>query len=141
VDVKKSTRRFLWRYWGYLLLILVVAGWFYTNIGPVPLGIGSALVVMFCLFLAPMPCCAETRDGHYCRRNGTGILGGCFLKSHKWQNAKALVQRQSWAKLGKHVFTTVAGNATAISALAASGSMVIAAITLMTRSPTAPPGS
>jgi len=127
---------------GYFLLVLVLAGWFYTNIGPAPLALGSALVLLFTLFMAPMPCCAETRtEGQYCRRNGTGILGGCYLKAHKWQNAKALVRRQSWAGLARHVFTSISGNATAISALAATASAVAAVITLALKSPTpGPPG-
>ncbi len=136
--MKKDTRKFLARYWGYLLLMIVLAAWFYTDVGPIPLGIGSGLVLLFTLFMAPMPCCAETREELYCRNNGTGILGGCHIKAHKWQNAKALVRQQSWAKLSRHVFGSVSGNATAISAAAATTSAAAAVITLMLKSPTPP---
>jgi hypothetical protein len=98
----------------------------------VPLALGSVLVLLFSLFAAPMPCCAETRGGEFCRNNGRGLLGGCHFKAHKWQNAKALVKRQSWARLGSHVFSTVSGNATAISAIAA-------VVTLALKGSPAPP--
>jgi transposase len=35
-----------------------------------------------------------------------GILDGCHLESHKWQNARAIVHRQSWARVARHVFST-----------------------------------
>ena len=119
-----------------MLLLVVLGGWFYTNVGPAPLAVGSGLVVLFTLFAAPMPCCAETRvEGQYCRRNGRGLLGGCHLQSHKWQNARAIVHRQSWARVARRVFSTVSGNATAISALAGVASAIAAVITLMLKSP------
>ena len=110
-----------------------IGGWFVGDLTYGPLAILSTASVAFFLFQAPVPCCAENRDGTFCRNNATGILGGCHYKQHKWQNFKLLVRRQSWARLGRGLFRHVSGHAAAVAALAGSASALIAAVALVVK--------
>jgi hypothetical protein len=76
----KRTRKNLGRSWAYILLPIIAWAWFVANFNPAIIATLSALAVAFFLFQAPVPCCAETRKGEWCRNNATGILGGCHLK-------------------------------------------------------------
>lgn len=84
----------LWRSWGYLLLPVILWGWFIAQLGVGPLAIMSGLSLGFLLFQAKVPCGAETRqrdpvtgEYHFCRNDARGILGGCGnFKAHKWGN-------------------------------------------------------
>ena len=129
--VRRSTKKKIAKYWGYILLPVLYFGWFVFHIGPLVLGVISLLVVVYFLFQAPVPCCAENRDHTFCKNNAKGILGGCHLESHKWQNVKLLIRRRSWARLAGGLFRQVKGNAAAVSALAGSTSAVAAAVTLV----------
>jgi hypothetical protein len=129
--VKRSTKKIIARYWGYILLLLLFLGWFVLHVGPVPIGVVSVLVVIYCLVQAPVPCCALNRDGvNFCRNNANGIFGGCHLKSHQWQNLKMLLRRQSWARLCAGLFRRVSGHAATVSALAGAASAAAAVVTL-----------
>jgi hypothetical protein len=102
--------------------------------GPAALGIGSLLATAYFLFQAPVPCCAENRNRTFCRNNAHGIIGGCHLKQHRWQNLKMLVHRQSWARLFSGLFRRVSGNAAAVGALASWTSATVAAVALIVKS-------
>jgi len=80
-------RKTLARYSGYLLLALLYLGWFHYGFDPVVLGILSTLLVFYGLFQAPVPCCAVGREG-LCRNNARGLLRGCWIRQHRWQNAR-----------------------------------------------------
>lgn len=73
---------------------------------------------MATLFQAPVPCCAKTREYDYCRNNAAGLLRGCHLRAHRWQNLRLMVGGGAWARVGRGIFRRISGNAAAISALA-----------------------
>ena len=64
-----------------------------------------------------MPCAASGREGP-CRNNAKGLLRGCWVQQHKWQNILMLVRGHSWAQFARIVLRGFAGNAAALSALA-----------------------
>jgi hypothetical protein len=132
--VKRSTNKAIAKYWGYILLLVLYLGWFVLHVGPIALEILSALALVYFLFRAPVPCCAENRDGTFCRNNAKGIIGGCKIQQHKWQNFKMLIHRQSWARLARGLFRQVSGNAAAVSALASCTSVAVAAVALVVKS-------
>lgn len=112
---KKKGRQ---RYLGYVILgsSLYIA-WFKIGFNPGLVAALSVLTVLFGLFLAPVPCGAHNRDGTLCRENAKGILRGCWRQQHKWQNAKMLIERQSWARFGNNVFRSIGGNAAALTVI------------------------
>lgn len=129
-------RAALRRYWGYLLLVVLYLGWFQLGFDPGLLAGISGLIVLYGLFAAPVPCCAITRDGLLCRRNATGLLRGCHLEQHKWQNAKMIMQRQSWARLTGNVFRSLSGNSAALTVIIGMVSAATAIIMpLVTKTP------
>jgi hypothetical protein len=42
--VKKSTKKFMWKYWGYGALLVLIYGWFVAHFSPMPL-IGLSMLV------------------------------------------------------------------------------------------------
>jgi len=114
--MKAKTKKVLARYWGYLLIPVLFLGWFYS-LDPLALGVLSSLTVLYALFRAPVPCAAITRGNEFCRHNAKGLLRGCYLKQHKWQNLKMLVRRSSWGSLGRAIFRSLAGNAAALTVI------------------------
>lgn len=115
----KKRRKQLAKYWGYLLLIPLYLGWFQFGWDPLPLGVLSGFIVLYFLFQAPVPCSAYNRDGEtFCRNNAKGLLRGCSIKQHKWQNLMVLIRRDSWAQFARGVLRGFAGNAAAFGALA-----------------------
>jgi len=113
------SRKKVWkRYSGYVLLVALYLAWFrIEGVDPWVLAALSGLTVLYGLFLAPVPCCAVNRDGTLCRANAQGLLRGCWRPQHKWQNAKMLIQRQSWARLGSNIFRSISGNAAALTVI------------------------
>lgn len=128
--MRAATKRRLVKYWGYILIVVLFLAWFQFHAGAIVLEIMSLLIVSYCLLQAPVPCCARTREGEFCRNNAEGLLRGCHLEAHKWQNVRMLVRRQSWASLTRGIFRQISGNAAALSAIAGCVSAVAAAVTL-----------
>lgn len=132
--MRASTRRRLWLNWGYFLIPIILAAWFFIGVAAAPpLAVVSALSIGFFLFQARVPCGALNRkrnditgDLEWCRNNATGILGGCHLKSHRWQNAKLLFSRSTWGQFARTLLRKTNGQAAAVNALAASASAIIA---------------
>lgn len=132
IAMRAETKRRIARYWGYILLVVLYFAWFRINADPVILIIMSLALVVYFLFQAPAPCCALNRDGvSFCKNNARGLLRGCHLEAHKWENAKVLASRQSWARFGRGVFRKFSGGATTISAFAGVVSAVAAVISLV----------
>lgn len=129
--MKAATKQRLAKYWGYILIIVLYFTWFQFNAGPGLIEIMSLAIVVYCLLQAPVPCCAQTREGEFCRNNAKGLLRGCHLEAHKWQNARMIIQRQSWARLARGIFRRISGNAAALSAIAGCVSAIAAAVTLL----------
>jgi len=123
----KRTKKVLARYWGYLLLVVLYLGWFEFGFDPWMLAALSGLVVLYGLFRAPVPCCAPGREG-LCRNNAKGLLRGCWIRQHRWQNAKMLVQRQSWAQWARSTFRSIGGNAAALGVIIGMVSAVAAIV-------------
>ncbi len=131
--MRAKTKKVLARYWGYLLIPALFLGWFYYEPNPLVLGVLSSLTVLYALFRAPVPCAAITRGNEFCRHNAKGLLRGCYLKQHKWQNLKMLVRRSSWGTLRSAIFRSLAGNTAALTlifgAVSAFGSAVVPFLT------------
>jgi hypothetical protein len=84
----KLLARLLARSWGYLAIIIAVAGYFLHRIALAVILALSLAALGYFLFQAPMWCGAETRKGEWCRRNSHGLLRGCSLRQHKWQRLR-----------------------------------------------------
>jgi len=78
----------LLRYWGYLALILALAGWFAHLFTAVVILVLSVAALLYVLVQAPVWCGAIIRDGKMCRNNSSGVLLGCHLRQHKWQKLR-----------------------------------------------------
>lgn len=133
-QTKRKLGKFALHNWGYIVAIVVAIWWYIGTIGPLPIAIGSGLVVIFALFFAEVPCCAPNKklvngEIDLCGNNGNGILGACYLKRHKWLNLKALVNRQTYVRSLKHCFSSFSGAAGSFSALAGMGSFTVALLT------------
>ena len=84
----KLVTRLLTHYWGYLAVVIAVAGFFLHSVG-LAVVIALALAALrYFLFQAPMWCGTETRKNEWCRNNSHGLLLGCHIREHKWQRAK-----------------------------------------------------
>ncbi|HEY2063571.1 MAG TPA: hypothetical protein VGH57_34700 [Amycolatopsis sp.] len=131
--MRKSTRKLLGSLWGYLLLAAVVLLWFMPSVGPGAIAILSAFVVLYCLFQAPMWCCADTRRGEFCRNNAYGLLMGCHLRQHKSQKFKLMIRQQAWSKAARRVFSGVGGQAATFSAFAGMLSAGVATVAFIVK--------
>lgn len=113
------------------MLVVLFIGWFFAHLDPVILVAISVLVLLYTLFQAPVPCCAKTRQYEFCRNNASGLLRGCHIEAHKWQNLRLMASGGSWSRLGRGLFRRVGGNAAAISALAGAASAITAVVALI----------
>jgi hypothetical protein len=83
-------KRWLSRYWGYVLIAVVVTAWSATKVDPLIVSAGFLVGLVYMMFLAPVWCGAETRTGERCRKNALGVLLGCSYRQHKWQKIRHL---------------------------------------------------
>lgn len=118
------------RYWGYLLLLFVLAGWVTGDVGPAVLTLTSVAASLYFLFQAPMWCGARTRKDEFCRNNSRGLLVGCHHRQHKWQTMVMLTHVSQWRDMCGKMLRGLGRQAATISALAAVASTLIAAIAL-----------
>jgi len=122
----KLVTRLLTRYWGYLAVVIAVAGFFLHSIG-LAVVIALALAALgYFLFQAPMWCGAETRKNEWCRNNSHGLLLGCHIREHKWQRVK-----QTFTPAGGRALVrtskSVSGGISAIGSVVAGVQVLIAA--------------
>ncbi|MFI6656176.1 hypothetical protein ACIBL8_11790 [Streptomyces sp. NPDC050523] len=81
-------------YWGLIALVIAVAGWMTSDIGPIGLTVLFGLSFLWFLFQAPVPCGAPIRkEGQTCRNNARGLLRGCHIEQHKWQRVRSIAVR------------------------------------------------
>jgi hypothetical protein len=124
--------KLLWRYWGYILFVLLLTAWWTTKTGPVALIVLSTLAGLYFLFQAPAWCCALNRDGTLCRRNSAGLLLGCSLRQHKWQKLKLTVVPHGWRRLNRGLWvnptTSLATLGAILSIVSILGSLVKAVV-------------
>ncbi|WP_027927534.1 hypothetical protein [Amycolatopsis benzoatilytica] len=121
------------RYFGYLLLPIIVYGWTSGNMSAAFILIASSLTILYALFAVPAWCMATTRDGLACRRNSHGLLLGCSLREHKWQKLKMSFRASKWGELFGKFWSNTANAAAAVSAMAGTGSALVAAVALATK--------
>ncbi len=94
------------RYWGYVLLVGLVAAWSSPRFGPSLVIVLSLVVTLFFLFRAPVWCCAVNRDGTLCRNNSYGLLLGCSKRQHKWQKIRMTVLPHAWKQLNRGLWVS-----------------------------------
>lgn len=118
--------RILGRYWGYIVLVLAILGWFTHTFGYVILLILSGGALVYFLVQAPLTCCSETRTGERCRNNSHGLLMGCWIRQHKWQRLRDVFVSRKWRETGhsllaapKDILATVGSLASVVSLVAA----------------------
>ncbi|MGD6746131.1 hypothetical protein ACOKM3_30385 [Streptomyces sp. BH106] len=117
----------IWPYWGLIALVLAIAGWLTSDIGPAGLTALFALSCLWFLFQAPNSCGAQTRrSGEKCRNNAHGALRGCHLEQHKWQRARSLFIRPTLRRAGGELFSSPT------TGLASLGALVTLVCTLTT---------
>lgn len=116
------------KYWGYLAFLVLLVGWLIPEVGPVFLIVLSVLVTAYFLFLAPMWCGAETREGLSCRNNSPGLLMGCHLREHRWQKLKMAFIPRRWRELNRGLWTNPKEGLTTLSTIVAIISGIAATI-------------
>jgi len=129
---KKSTG-IIGRYFGYLILPIIAYGWASGNMSAAFILIASSLAIVYMLFAVPTWCMATTRDGLGCRRNSNGLLLGCSLREHKWQKVKMAVRTSRWGELFAKFWSNTANAAAAVSAMAGTGSAIVATLALLVK--------
>jgi len=92
--------RALRRYWGYAVLVLVIAAIANNWLGPPALMILSGLCILYFMFQAPTWCAVTNRDGTHCRENANGLFLGCWRRQHKWQKLKLTFINDYWRNFG-----------------------------------------
>jgi hypothetical protein len=127
----KALRRALARYWGYLLIPVIVWAWTTRETSYGPIAIASALSTTYFMFQTKVPCCAINRNHTFCRNNARGLLGGCHLRDHKWQNIRMLAHRNTWSQFAGGMFRRFEGRAATFAAMATCMSTLIAALALL----------
>lgn len=124
--------RVVGRYWGYPILVFVLYAGITGLVGPGIVASGSALSLLYLLFVVPTWCGAPNRDGTSCRNNARGLLLGCNrVRRHKVENLKLIFRGQKWTGLLSRFFGSVRNGAASISALASATSASAAVITLV----------
>jgi len=124
--VKRTVQRFLSRYWGYLALVVAVAGAI-EHLATVAVLALAALAFLYLLVQAPLVCGAPGRQGP-CRNNSHGILLGCWIRQHKLQRVKRLFISQRWSDVAKSLLGSAKDALATISALVAIGTFAVTAI-------------
>lgn len=89
------------KYWGYVVLAILLSAWWISSVGPAFLIVLSAAATFYFLFQAPVFCGAANRNEKPCRNNASGLLLGCQLQQHKWQKLKLLVVPAAWRRLNR----------------------------------------
>jgi len=101
---KKSS--FATKNWGYLVLAAAVLLLFAREIGPQVAVAAFALSGCWLLFGAGTWCGAKVRVGDgYCRNNSFGLLGGCYIRQHRWQRLKTLFAFRKFRETCRGWFT------------------------------------
>lgn len=122
----------LWRYWGYVLIVILAALWLNRVAGSSLLIFLSGVATLYFLFQAPVWCGATTRGDQLCRNNAYGALLGCHLRQHKWQKIKMTFVPSLWRRLNRGLWSspttglaTIGAVLSILSTLAAAGTKII----------------
>ncbi len=100
--------KFVQRYWGLILLALLLTMWWTWQVGPPVLYALSGLVIFWSLFTAPAWCGARTARTP---RRGTAattrtLMFGCHLRKHRWQKFKLLFYNRRWADFSRGLWAS-----------------------------------
>jgi hypothetical protein len=127
----REVRKLLGRWWGFVLLLVLVVLWSGPNPSPALLAVLSLASTAFFLFDMPVWCAADTRDGTPCRHNARGLLMGCEqVRQHKWQKLKLVIVPRTWRELNRGLWVTPPKSVATMAALASVVSAVAAVIAL-----------
>jgi hypothetical protein len=113
-------KRFLRRYWGLVVLAILLTTWWRADTGPLVLLILSGLVTFWAAFQAPTWCGAANRPDQsyrYCRNNSRGLLMGCHLREHKWQKFKLLWYSRRWREFTRGWWATPSARLATVSGI------------------------
>ena len=94
-----STKKSLARWWGFALVVAVLAALPSREVPAAILFVLSGLGLVWVLFFAPVWCGADTRKHEPCRNNSWGLLLGCHLREHRWQKFKMIFVNRRWQQL------------------------------------------
>jgi hypothetical protein len=108
VFVSRSKKKGLGRWWGFALVVAVLAALPSKEVPAAILFVLSGLGLVWVLFLAPVWCGADTRKHESCRNNFYGLLLGCHLKQHRWQKLKMMFVSRRWQQLNEGLWTNPA---------------------------------
>jgi hypothetical protein len=110
-------KKSLARWWGFALVIALLAI-LPTRAVPAVILFGlSGLSLVWVLFLAPVWCGADTRKGQFCRNNSWGLLLGCHLRQHRWQKLQMMFVTRRWHQLNEGLWSSPAAILATISGL------------------------
>ncbi|GAA1520694.1 hypothetical protein GCM10009677_62310 [Sphaerisporangium rubeum] len=128
----KKNKGFIAKYWGYALLLGLMAAWWLVDdkvkVAPFIIA-GSLLAIYYFLFRVPRPCGAQGRDGA-CRNNAYGLMAGCQLQQHKRQNFFRRLGSEKLRRLNHGLWTSPKEGLASIAALASAVSCLAAIVAL-----------
>lgn len=96
----------LLRYWGYLALAAVIAGWLTHTMTFLVILVISGAALGYFLLQTPVWCGAITRGEELCRNNSHGLLLGCHLRQHKWQKIRMVFAVKGWKIINRGLWTS-----------------------------------
>jgi hypothetical protein len=104
--VSRSKKKSLARWWGFALVVALLAALPTRAVPATILFALSGLGLVWALFLAPVWCGAVTRKGKFCRNNSWGLLLGCHLREHRWQKFKMMFVSRRWQQLNRGLWSS-----------------------------------
>jgi hypothetical protein len=104
--VSRSKKRAFARWWGFALVVALLAALPTRAVPATLLFALSGLGLVWALFLAPVWCGAVTRKGEFCRNNSWGLLLGCHLREHRWQKFKMMFVSRRWQQLNSGLWSS-----------------------------------
>ena len=116
------------RWWGFALVIAVLAALPSREVPAAILFVLSGLSLVWVLFFAPVLCGAVTRKHESCRNNSWGLLLGCHLREHRWQKFKMMFVNRRWQQLNRGLWSSPAEVIATVSGLIAIVGAVVAIV-------------
>jgi hypothetical protein len=121
-------RNSLARWWGFALVVAVLAALPSREVPAAVLFFLSGLGLVWVLFFAPVWCGAVTRKHEPCRNNSWGLLLGCHLREHRWQKFKMMFISRRWQQLNRGLWSSPAEILATVSGLVTIVGVVVAIV-------------
>src|SRR6476620_5276298 len=128
-------KKSLARWWGFALVIAVLAALPSREIPAVILFLLSGLGLVWVLFLAPVWCGADTRRHESCRNNSWGLLLGCHSREHRRQKFKMMFVNRRWQQLNRGLWSSPAEVLATVSGIITIGGVVVAIVRIALGTP------